>query len=427
MLGLPSKNQAKIDAEDIQRLILKTRFVDETKFAEMVGRIHGSASAQQISSLFQILCESKVFGGERVVIVDLWLFLSLLRTASEESRRSYDCKTTKLATDVEFWEKANNTEQVPDIVKYSEGQRKTSKNKLYHEKHRYTKGSDSCEIIKTKADGATSDSATNNDSKSVVATLLGAKDWGKPKPIVVGKFFEEGINESDVAMAMKPDEPETIFKFKSTYKNKTNHPRASSRGSPDASPKRHNRYDRNHNNSHCWSSVFGQPEKLYVMDGVSVSALFSQPTADSTPVNATSENSNAGGADKLQPKKQPSHFTRLVDFVDKSKAANLNFKMSSHILERELVNKTSVANALGYDAAKALAGCPIERVNPQLLSFNTQLPQSSKAIKVQTSAPETTGGAAQKSPRSSSVNRYANRPQDSMGAVINGAWMKDAL
>lgn len=107
MLGLPySKTIAGND--DIQRLILKTRYVSEKTFLEMIRRLSNEMTPSQIASMFDLLAEDKSFGENKTRIVDLWLFLTLLKTASDESRRSYDCKTSKLASDVEFWYKHNN-------------------------------------------------------------------------------------------------------------------------------------------------------------------------------------------------------------------------------------------------------------------------------------------------------------------------------
>jgi hypothetical protein len=92
----------------ITRWILKTRYVTKQDFATMILRVAPKANIEVVNTLFTLLREEKQFGNpQKHVIVDLWAFLTLLKTASEESRRSFDAATSKLATDVEFWRNKN--------------------------------------------------------------------------------------------------------------------------------------------------------------------------------------------------------------------------------------------------------------------------------------------------------------------------------
>lgn len=87
---------------DNERLLLKTRYVDEEFFKEAMKRLISQPTAQSLQDFSTLLEEKKRFGNVPKKVIDLWLLLSLLK-AEDQSRRSYDLKTTKPAHEVEFW------------------------------------------------------------------------------------------------------------------------------------------------------------------------------------------------------------------------------------------------------------------------------------------------------------------------------------
>jgi len=127
MMGRKFKFSDKLDHNFIDRLIVKVRYVNEDNFLTMVRRINPDVSSVLNSSLFRLLTDQQgqVYGhgttssgissinsntGNRkgVQVIDLWVFFTLLRTASEQSRRSFDGRTSKMASDVLFWKRQNN-------------------------------------------------------------------------------------------------------------------------------------------------------------------------------------------------------------------------------------------------------------------------------------------------------------------------------
>lgn len=111
LLGRKWNSAADKSQEDqlITRWILKTRYVTKQDFQTMILRVAPKAKIEVVNTLFALLREEKQFGNpQRQSIVDLWAFLTLLKTASEESRRSFDGNQSKLANDVEFWRRAND-------------------------------------------------------------------------------------------------------------------------------------------------------------------------------------------------------------------------------------------------------------------------------------------------------------------------------
>lgn len=108
MLGRKYKSTDKSDAHSISKLVLKARYVSEEDFATMITRVDGAVTPVLCRSLFHLLCEEKSFAlNKKRAVVDLWGFFTLLKTASEQSRRSFDSKTSKIASDVEFWKSKN--------------------------------------------------------------------------------------------------------------------------------------------------------------------------------------------------------------------------------------------------------------------------------------------------------------------------------
>lgn len=106
----------------IARAVLQNRFIGKDEFKGMIKRVYTPDASKHrlvddnvLDTLFKLLCEEKQFAAAKTrVVVDLWTFLTLIKAATEESRRSYDGKTSQLATDVEFWRKANNVARSED-------------------------------------------------------------------------------------------------------------------------------------------------------------------------------------------------------------------------------------------------------------------------------------------------------------------------
>jgi len=112
MMGRKFKPSDKVDRNFIDRLIVKVRYVNEDNFLTMVRRINPDVSGALSSSLFRLLTEdqgtSSTASNRKSQVVDLWAFFTLLQTASERSRRSFDGRTSKMASDVLFWKRQNN-------------------------------------------------------------------------------------------------------------------------------------------------------------------------------------------------------------------------------------------------------------------------------------------------------------------------------
>ncbi len=120
--------------EKIMQWILQKRYITQIDFQTMLSRVLPTHldNPQEVSAiLFKLLAETKRFqSNKKKEVVDLWGFLTFLKVASDESRRSYDARTSRLATDIEFWKKDNgqhvvisagsssgNTRHVGKIVK----------------------------------------------------------------------------------------------------------------------------------------------------------------------------------------------------------------------------------------------------------------------------------------------------------------------
>ena len=112
MMGRKFKPSDKVDRNFIDRLIVKVRYVNEDNFLTMLRRINPDVSGALSSSLFKLLTEdqgsSSSASNRKNQVVDLWVFFTLLQTASERSRRSFDGRTSKMASDVLFWKRQNN-------------------------------------------------------------------------------------------------------------------------------------------------------------------------------------------------------------------------------------------------------------------------------------------------------------------------------
>ena len=108
MFGKKYKSTDKSDANSMSKLVLKARYVSQEDFTTMITRVDSTVNATLARSLFLLLSEDKSFAlNKKRAVVDLWGFFTLLKTASEQTRRSFDSKTSLLASDVEFWKKKN--------------------------------------------------------------------------------------------------------------------------------------------------------------------------------------------------------------------------------------------------------------------------------------------------------------------------------
>jgi hypothetical protein len=82
---------------------MKSRFISNIKFLEILKRLVPRGTNRQIDSLFQKLCQQIDFGGSERSVVDLKALLFLLEIADGDSRRTFEDKTCVVSTDVEFW------------------------------------------------------------------------------------------------------------------------------------------------------------------------------------------------------------------------------------------------------------------------------------------------------------------------------------
>lgn len=108
MFGKKYKSTDKSDANAMSKLVLKARYVSQEDFTVMIKRVDPAISPVLAKSVFLLLSEDKSFAlNKKRAVVDLWGFFTLLKTAAEQSRRSFDSKTSLLASDVEFWKGKN--------------------------------------------------------------------------------------------------------------------------------------------------------------------------------------------------------------------------------------------------------------------------------------------------------------------------------
>jgi hypothetical protein len=84
-------------------IVLKSRYVDQKDFREIIKRLNAKASDLHIECMFDVIGTHKEIGGKVNFVLDLWAFLDLLKHAAEDNRRSFDFKSSKIANDVEFW------------------------------------------------------------------------------------------------------------------------------------------------------------------------------------------------------------------------------------------------------------------------------------------------------------------------------------
>eukprot|EP01039_Chlorochromonas_danica_P004982 gene4982-5470_t len=204
LLGKKWTTAERKDADLIARTILQNRLVTSEDFKAMVKRVYAkafnnnpSAGEAVLDSFFKVLAEDQQFSPTRNrEMVDLWKFITLIKAATEESRRSYDGKTSQLATDVEFWRKSNNV-IVPSTAESST----TSK---------------SSSSISTRPQSAPRQSGTHPRRVSVnaksVAELLGQTDYAHKAQQengrrIKGCFSSEIARPSSVQAALGCDRP----------------------------------------------------------------------------------------------------------------------------------------------------------------------------------------------------------------------------
>jgi hypothetical protein len=86
---------------------MKTRFVLHSTFSEIILRLHKQATADVIAVLFTLLAEETEINGLLTKVIDLKGFLLMLKLANDDTRRSFDDKTSKVSHEVEFWNQSN--------------------------------------------------------------------------------------------------------------------------------------------------------------------------------------------------------------------------------------------------------------------------------------------------------------------------------
>lgn len=89
---------------------MKMRYVSEVQFTEIMQRLSSKVTHAQIRCMFTMIGEKKMFADREVFILDLWIFLALLKHAEDDDRRSFDHKRSRIASDVEFWDSQNRSE-----------------------------------------------------------------------------------------------------------------------------------------------------------------------------------------------------------------------------------------------------------------------------------------------------------------------------
>jgi len=93
----------------IHKWILQKRYVDLEEFVAMIQRVGPQYSPDTVTAFYSLLAEDKKFASaKRRTVLDLFHFLNLLKSAVNESRRSFDAKTSRLAVDIEFWHRSND-------------------------------------------------------------------------------------------------------------------------------------------------------------------------------------------------------------------------------------------------------------------------------------------------------------------------------
>jgi hypothetical protein len=186
-----------------------------------------------IRAFFLLICDDKRFEStSKRKVVDLWNFLTLLKSSSDESRRSYDNMKSKLANDVEFWKRDNNIKYLKQSIIQSEhsptptsqsstpttvGERETwmdgkSNDTLNHNNHQNNKKGGKKEMNNAKTtnyhrmkNDITSRSSV--DRMASAATALGQHDYQDKSRenqgrFIHGNFSLEWKNSCDVPLSV---------------------------------------------------------------------------------------------------------------------------------------------------------------------------------------------------------------------------------
>jgi hypothetical protein len=216
MLGKKYKSTEKADAHAISKLVLKARYVSEEDFGTMIRRIDSTVSPPLVHSLFLLLGEDKSFAvNKKRSVVDLWAFFTLLKTASEQGRRSFDNKNSLLATDVEFWKKKNPSKPAPGSVGQSAG---APKSEFSYWMDQHVGAGDLLTAENNRRFNSEANSVSAQDRQpgthklqivpqTSVAELLGNPEHKHRNDVthgrqVMGNFVSEFVNKCDVPAAL---------------------------------------------------------------------------------------------------------------------------------------------------------------------------------------------------------------------------------
>lgn len=219
MFGQKYKSTEKLDSHAISKLVLKARYVSEEDFGTMIRRVDSNVSPSLVHQLFLLLGEDKSFAvNKKRAVVDLWGFFTLLKTASEQSRRSYDGKTSLLASDVEFWRKKNPGHANPVTGGANKAASSTQKSgsSLWGEDH--TAALDMLTAENNRRFNPEANSVPAQERQppthkvqppqpATVAQLLGTLERKHASEVhhgrqVMGKLAAELVNKCDVPMAL---------------------------------------------------------------------------------------------------------------------------------------------------------------------------------------------------------------------------------
>lgn len=207
---LLDKRMNKTDKQNkndfITRIILQHRYINQDEFQIIIGRIYPKISNNMniLKAFFHMLSEEKQFASTNVTrrIVDLWNFLSLLKTSSSQLRRSYDDKTSRVSNDVEFWNKSNCYNSQGNILSVT-----GTEDMPYFDKGRHGKYSkEQFEKVRGYGQHSKDDQYIDGRFHLTVAELLGQEDRDNERRQaqgrgVKGRFTAE-LGHCDVPSAL---------------------------------------------------------------------------------------------------------------------------------------------------------------------------------------------------------------------------------
>lgn len=112
--------------QDAQDLLQNKRYVTYEMFANMIHNVRPEQEPHTIKELFNLLAERREcvqvnpliasigamksatsLSGKYMMILDMWAFLTLLKTVAEESRCIYNLKASKLQNILDYWDKTD--------------------------------------------------------------------------------------------------------------------------------------------------------------------------------------------------------------------------------------------------------------------------------------------------------------------------------